>query len=289
MSNNHDKELKDIISILQNTYRGKIYSKTSMETVSEVNKSGTDSIEKLKLIGEKISEFDEEFCQLIPVSEGSDGQEYEVSVEELRYVIAEAVCPYLEKTEVRYGYSSKQDKELFTMRRINKLSQYVYELANRVFYYRSGNRMSVMKPLLDIANAIMEKLSEYWQEYKYEVEQVAHNIPIYEVLDKVHKAGYTDFDKAIETMLPEVVASFFFHYRECDTFVYELKLISEDEDCDYLISETTCNEIFKSLMRGNLYDVNRPLNEQLCEIEESIVYKSWDADMRRMEEDYYGF
>lgn len=40
MSNNHDKELKDIISILQNTYRGKIYSKTSMETVSEVNKSG---------------------------------------------------------------------------------------------------------------------------------------------------------------------------------------------------------------------------------------------------------
>ena len=280
---NQDKELKEILSVCSDVYVGTKYTRTFMKAVMRVNKSSTDILEKMKQIGEKTSSVADELCLSIPlkpVFEGSEEQEYEVSVDELRYLIAKAILPYMEENELRYD-SDKNDIELYVMGRIFMLSRYIYELAQRAVYCYSMNRNSILNQLLEIANASMVKLAEYWENYQYDIEEISHNFPLHIILDEVHKNGYTDLCNAIEIMLPEVVASFYFYFVDYKSLLCNFKDYAENEGFVNFLSEKSCNEILKLLNKECLYDVNRPLKEQLCEIEEKIRNIYWEISIAR--------
>lgn len=255
---NQDKELKEILSVCKDVYVGTKYTRTFMKAVMRVNKSSTDILEKMKQIGEKTSSVADELCLSIPlkpVFEGSEEQEYEVSVDELRYLIAKAILPYMEENELRYD-SDKNDIELYVMGRIFMLSRYIYELAQRAVYCYSMNRNSIMNQLLEIANASMVKLAEYWENYQYDIEEISHNFPLHIILDEVHKNGYTDLRNAIEIMLPEVVASFYFYFVDYKSLLCNFKDYAENEGFVNFLSEKSCNEILKLLNKEYLYDVS---------------------------------
>ena len=161
------------------------------------------------------------------------------------------------------------------------LSRYIYELAQRAVYCYSMNRNSILNQLLEIANASMVKLAEYWENYEYDIEEISHNFPLHIILDEVHKNGYTDLCNAIEIMLPEVVASFYFYFVDYESLLCNFKDYAENERFVNFLSEKSCNEILKLLNKEYLYDVNRPLKEQLCEIEEKIRNIYWEISIAR--------
>lgn len=267
------KKLSDIFLVCVRAYCQKVYSKTMMDTVVEVQNCSLDVMEKLKLIIDRTKDVEETLYPcLAKVSLRHEGEVYmEEWMEDtmLRYLVAKAIHPHIQKVQERY--KGEQRNDLYEYRNITYLARNIVNMMEVLTHTGSVNRTCVMNKLLEIVDAILEKAADFWQKWSCEVEEVIHNLPMEEFLDNLHKEGYYNLDIAATRMMPEVVATYFLYYHPTDYLLYQLKLQANGEDIEPECSTVGYQEALIALDKGQLLEKNVPLKEQLQEILDNIL------------------
>lgn len=268
------ESLGKVFMLCLGAYYSNVYTKTMMDSIIKVQASDKNILEKLKFIYEATEETEEELYHLLPtVPIPYQGEYHMVNTledTELKYLIAKAILPYIKQVQERY--TQQQETELFEIGSITKLIRNLMTMVEILGTRPIYNRTHKMELLLDIIDAVLARTARFWEKWRYEAEEIAHNLPLNDILEVLHKDGSACLDAAFEKMLPEVVSSFLLYYREEDLFLYHLHLLANDEDSLFDECELEgYKRVLERLEQGQLLDKNIPLEEQLSWLNNEIV------------------
>lgn len=271
-----DAGVEEAYDICLETYSYHVYPKSIMDVILEVQDLDEDVLEKLGCIYSTMKFTERELHRYISVSNISfNGIMDEL---DLKYKLAKNVYPYIEKIQKRY--TKEQERELFAFKNISALVHTLMDLIRVTATQQVNNRKRKMKLLLQIVSAVLKEAEDFWNKWKHEVEEILHNLP-FETLHNeygVHK-------KAVELMLPEVVATFLLDYKGGELLLHRLWMSAEgiiDRHDEWLEGY---KQVLESLEKGFLLQENVPLKEQLYGLNNEIMVIVCESQMKGFDDD----
>lgn len=262
-------------------FHGKIFGKTLLDATIKLQQiKDKDIFGKLDFISRETSAARKELNKLIPTDTIEyNGEIYEepiMEAEELECIIEKAIEEYMVAIDGRYP--QPQIEELFEFKGIANLARMLNFLMQKLIYTSSVDRRKVMADLLKIADASIEKLAELWSRWRYEAEEISHNLPFGEIIEKIHQEGYSNLDDAVKLMLPEVVAACLVHLREIELFIYRLELELDGVDIEAKERDREFLYIIEDLNRNSIIDKYLPLKDNLVSIYNEMVLTGYDIN-----------
>lgn len=198
----------------------------------------------------------------------------------LRYAIITIIQPYF--AEVIHDVMENYWYEFAQMRAVPDLAKVLKELMIREYELESTNpnrknKVKIMNQLLEITDALLNKASEYWYEWKRRVYKISSDIPLDEVLDTFHLMGICGMDEVIKSFIPDAVTSLLFHIPFMNEFFSELKKSSDGiEKRQY--SDKTLTNILNTMGTRTLFKTGKRVEDQLASIYAETISIYWETE-----------
>lgn len=258
-------ELNRVFFDCMGAYYCHVYAKSMMDAIADMQDADKDILEKLKYLENVSTQADEELHSRIPVGtvlyEGREYQDMIMDEVELKYELAQILEPYMEKIQKRY--TEEQESELLRFRSISHLTATLMRLVKITTLNRIHNRKRKMELLLELVEAVWDEAKEFWCKWRYEIEEISHNLPSDEIVEALSRAGYAGLEDAVEFMLPEVVATFLINYKDGIFLMERLRMLADKESERYEDDLEGYKQVLESFEKGFLLQKNVPLKEQL--------------------------
>lgn len=191
----------------------------------------------------------------------------------LKLVVAEAVSPYFDKAVK--CFNTREWTDLMEMGFMPNLAITMKELCVRVFELREikpgmKHKVRMNRQLLDIIEALVNRVTMYWRHWKYVVEEIANNLPLDEILDTVHSCAIYNMDEVIKAILPDIITSLLFYVNCQDLFLF--RTIERSEGIERkMYSDKILDKILDTMGKRYLYKQTEPLEEQLITVYTEIM------------------
>ena len=268
-------EVVSTYDICLEAYSYHVYAKSMMDVILEVQDLDEDVLEKLGCIYSTLKFTERALYKYVSLS---DNFITSITDElELKYRLAEDIYPYIEKIQKRY--TKEQERELLAFKNIIALVHTLMDLIRITAMEQVNNRKRKMEILLQIVNAVLKEAGDFWNKWKYEAEEILHNLPI----DEIGQIFYYEYDvhpKAVELMMPEVVATFLLDYKGGESLFHRLRMSAErivDRHDERLEGY---KQVLEFLEKGFLLQKNIPLKEQLYGLNNEIMVIVSEAQMK---------
>lgn len=196
---------------------------------------------------------------------------------DLKYKLAKNVYPYIEKIQKRY--TKEQERELLAFKNISALVHTLMDLIRVTAMEQVNNRKRKMERLLQIGSAVLKETEDFWNKWKYEAEEILHNLSIDEIgLIFCHEYGV--HEKAVELMLPEVVATFLLDYKGGELLLHRLWMSAEGMVDRHDKRLEGYKQVLEFLEKGFLLQKDVPLKEQLYGLNNEIMVIVSESQMK---------
>lgn len=282
MKNTRNKNIAfyfdDVVSAYEvclEAYSYHVYPKSVMDVILEVQDLDEDVVEKLECIFSTMKFTERALYKYVSLSDNSiTGITDEL---DLKYKLAKDIYPYMEKIQKRY--TKEQERELLAFKNISALVHTLMDLIRVTAMEQVNNRKRKMERLLQIGSAVLKETENFWNKWKYEAEEIVHNLPMQEIIENFYYE-YGVHPKAVELMMPEVVAAFLLDYKGGELLLHRLWMSAEGMVDRHDERLEGYKQVLEFLEKGFLLQEDVPLKEQLYGLNNEIMVIVSESQMK---------